>query len=165
MMCLKVLSRGLLNSPSTLVLYMILHLAMVSVRTCTLMTPKFILSLILGLFLPQLPNQDEKPVLWLLVNGCVRTNCSLMREWQNLSWQEGEVAIESVQVGGCDTKPTSSAHNLGATFDKYMTLKPLISSLVKSCPIKKTALHVSYKGCCREVDSCFYHLSSSMRSK
>ena len=46
------------SSKGCLVLYIILHLTMVSVYTCMLMTLKFILSLILPPFLPHLPNQD-----------------------------------------------------------------------------------------------------------
>ena len=48
------------------------------------------------------------------------------------SQQAGKGDIESVQVGGCDIKPTSSALNRRATSDQHMTLQPHISSLVIS---------------------------------
>ena len=105
---------------------MILLLTIVLTYIGMLMTPKFISSLILALFLAQMPNQDWNPVLWILPSGCARTHCSLMRARLVMitpSQQAGKVHIELVQVGGCDIKPTSSARNLGATFDQHTTLK------------------------------------------
>ena len=49
------------------------------------------------------------------------------------SRQSKKVSVDSVTVGNCEIKPADSAHNLGATFDHHMTLKPHVSSLVKSC--------------------------------
>jgi hypothetical protein len=49
------------------------------------------------------------------------------------SRQSGKVQIESVKVGTSDVLPSESARNLGATFDKNMTLQPHVSSLVRSC--------------------------------
>ena len=49
------------------------------------------------------------------------------------SRQSGKVQIESVKVGNSDVLPCESARNLGATFDKNMTLQPHVSSLVRSC--------------------------------
>ena len=49
------------------------------------------------------------------------------------SRQKDKVNIESVHIGDCDITPTSTARNLGATFDQNMTLHPHVSALVKSC--------------------------------
>ena len=43
------------------------------------------------------------------------------------------VDIESVRIGNSNITPTSTARNLGATFDQNMTLQPHVSALVKSC--------------------------------
>ena len=65
-----VLLQGLLKSPSTLALYIILLLTLVLAYTCMLLTARFILSLTLPLNLPLLPIENWKPVLLILANGC-----------------------------------------------------------------------------------------------
>ena len=42
------------------------------------------------------------------------------------SWQADKVDFESVQIGGSDIEPASSAHSLRATCDQQMTPKPHI---------------------------------------
>jgi len=49
------------------------------------------------------------------------------------SRQSRKVDVGSVHIGDSDIMPSDSARNLGATFDRHMTLHPHISSLVKSC--------------------------------
>ena len=73
-------------------------------------------------------------------------------------WQVAKVDIESVKVGNCDIKPTSSAGILGATFKQHITLRPHISFLAKSVMAaleNRTASQLSYKRCCRQ-NSYFY---------
>ena len=47
--------------------------------------------------------------------------------------QSNKVKLDSIQVGDCPIQVSDVARNLGVVFDKHMTLKPQISSLVKSC--------------------------------
>ena len=82
-------------------------------------------------------NQEWKPVLHILATGCIQ-KLQLNENKTDLvmitpSQQAGKIVIESVQVGNCDIKPTSCAHNFGVTLDQHMTIKHHISSLSKSC--------------------------------
>ena len=49
------------------------------------------------------------------------------------SRQSNKASIQSLKIGSCDITPAVTARNLGATFDTHMTLKPHITSLVKTC--------------------------------
>ena len=49
------------------------------------------------------------------------------------SRQSSKIDVDSVNVDSCDVLSSPTARNLGATFDQHMTLKPHVSSLVKSC--------------------------------